>query len=178
VPCRDRCSPTCPTHQPAASEDMAPGILTTGTPPSPSPERGSISPQEQSLLDSTADQEWVGRRPSSSSGRETKRVRRSSLPQWFMRCAAAKVQNAELAGMEDPTKAESKFRRAKTHLAAHITPITILPTITVHITPPSSDLVDNYTTLLPCTTITSTYPPLIPLRIASRLSTRTVHQNG
>lgn len=56
---------------------MAPGILTTGSSPSSSPERGSRSPQEQSLLDSTADQEWVGRRPSSSSGRDTKRTRRS-----------------------------------------------------------------------------------------------------
>jgi len=61
---------------------MAPGILTTGSSPSSSPERGSRSPQEQSLLDSTADQEWVGRRPSSSSGRDTKRTRTQtqSLP--------------------------------------------------------------------------------------------------
>lgn len=79
-PRRDRCLRSCHKQQPSTPNDMAPGILTTGIPTSHSPERGSRSPQEQSLLDSTADQEWVGRRPSSSSsGRDVKRSRRSSL---------------------------------------------------------------------------------------------------
>lgn len=149
---------------------MAPGILTDATPPSPERGSRSRSPQEQSLLDSTADQEWVGRRPSDSSGRETKRVRRSPL---FARRNSMNLspnaQNVQNAQNTPPLKLPEIFqaqavghRRRTDPLQCCISPTTPpllffpFPNTPRCITPaPSPAIVDHYFIPLPCTTITS-----------------------